>query len=439
MAIDPLLILSVAAPAVAAASAIWGLTRELSSKTEEGERQLTKEGRVAIALAVTGALIGTLAVGFRTLREQQSAADTKRLEAQRIEAADRAILDAKNWRDFNTKQQKALADLGIAETRRNAILAMLQTQKSAGKVISNADLLAAIEKQRDVSFTERTNRNIDETAPLTSLAVRISVSGFSAADFARLVEAEDAESRWAEDGNYEDGAGQLLQHWRQAWRIRTILQPAFAMIIGGGRDAAELGERDKYDDVALVLDFDVSDSWVLPIGFTNQPKPVGFVFNRTWLAIQAPYGDLEPDSPIEQKIGNCELPDVSLDRAHRSVVIAMNLRTACLNTVVHRIPGTALGVRTRLQPTAALAVSATDQQLFDFGNLYAGNALLLDCLQGPYSNSVGRYRIAINYLANRSKQLTKQFVLNSGKGHSLDFSYSIYNEPLSYGSCVPFG
>ena len=69
--IDALFILSVVAPIIAAGSAVWGLTRELSTKDDDGTKQLTKAGKIAIGLAGVSALIGTVSVGFRALQEDQ--------------------------------------------------------------------------------------------------------------------------------------------------------------------------------------------------------------------------------------------------------------------------------------------------------------------------------------------------------------------------------
>ena len=433
-AIDSLFVLSVIAPIIAAGSAVWGLTRELSTKNDDGTKQLTKAGKIAIGLASVSALIGTVSVGFRALQEDQRKAAAEKVQVENKANQDRKDLDERNWKAFNTSQQKALAKLGIDETKRNAILSMIETQRNAGRVITNSDLLAAIEKQRDVQISEGTNRNILSGAPLNALTVRIELGGFTAAEFAKFKERSDWVAGFPErDDEYHALAG-AGRRWYDNANYLSVLGLAFNTLL----PEASLVEVGLRHDLVMVLDLGSEGMWYLPFGFTDQQKPNGLIFNSDWLyEAQNPNGGLPSDSPIVQNLGGCSFPKVSLNASTRTVIIEIGMGARCITTAIHRANNSTVTAGIASHPHLALIRTKGDDGRLNVANLFEGNQAYSSCLLDQ-SGARRRYYAKVEVTANRNSKTARQIQLTGGTANEITEQYTTYDEAENYGNCITF-
>lgn len=140
-----LTVISVVAPAFTVLVTIGGIANEYSTKDNDGNRRITRAGKIAMGLAACG-LLATLATNIwksyqdgqqkdRAIKEAAAAASLA--EQKRANEA-RKFAEETQWKDFSEKYNAALTALSMRET-----------QKQAAGVISNQKVLAAIEKTRD--------------------------------------------------------------------------------------------------------------------------------------------------------------------------------------------------------------------------------------------------------------------------------------------------
>ena len=425
-----LVVLSIVAPIVATVAAVWGLTKELSVQDDEGGKQLTKAGRIAIGLAITSALIATMTIGFRAHAEGQKRYDEKQLAAQRKANEDRAKQDEANWKRLNSRQMQFLALLGLAETRNNAILSMLETKRSAGRVISNSDLLAAIERQRDFRISDYTNRNIRAGSLLNFLSLRITIGGFSVTEYASLVEMADSIAGMPErDDEYRALVGSGRRWYDDANYFEGLFGRALAILTPEHRH-----ESGEFNDHVLVLALSEDGSWILPIGFTNQPITKGFIFNRDWLSVNANPNMPNISSSIEQNLGRCGLPNVRLDRTRKEVVLNLEMGPGCLANSLHKAGAEPISARLTVEPRAEIVFGDGDEQLVNASNVFGGNPGFSICLQGN-ATPRSRHYLALSVVANKLPESRLSRVLHFGRLSEISDQITTYDNPTSYGLC----
>ncbi|MDF7774916.1 hypothetical protein P1X14_06645 [Sphingomonas sp. AOB5] len=329
--------LAIAAPIIAATSAFWGLTREVSTKAEDGSKQLTPAGRVAIGFAAISALVAVTSIGFKAMvdndkqrteaeRRERAAADARLLALQQKQAAEAEQRDEANWRAFNKRYQEALSQLGIAATR-----------EEGGRIVSNQDLLAAIEEQRDRTIAgnarifqlAQSQRIVLQGQPLGSLRIRMTFGGFSATEFETLKEGFAAVAEYDESDDEYGRLADAHEYFDDSNSYRHTFIPLLQMLM------ADADSPEQTDDLILALDVDGTGAWVLPIGVTSQKATRGLVFNDDWLdAAGNPNGD--PAEDIKQENGACTVPRMTMDQRRREVSLEVNLQGNCLPFAIHR-------------------------------------------------------------------------------------------------------
>lgn len=320
-----LTILSVAAPIIAAISGIWGIAKELSTKNDEGDKHLTKAGKIAIALTASSALVGAVAIGFRAEIEQRAKADAASLTAQKNAADKQYRLDEQNWRGLNDRQQKLLAAIGTAETRR-----------VGQNVVSNDKLLAALSEQRDWSIAAaqqlfqlgQSQRIVLKSQPLRTLRMKLTFGGFSSQqidEFEKGIEktawyskSDDDYERMADAKPYLDAANDF----------RHVFVPMMEIMVEGD-------DHSETTDLIMAVDMDGTGTWTVPVGWTKQVVARGLVFNDVWLFSKGDvYGTVEDN--IKQDSNPCTVPNLAVDRASKSVQLFLEISGNCLQKAVHR-------------------------------------------------------------------------------------------------------
>lgn len=421
--------LSIASAVIAAASGIWGIAKELSTKSEEGDKQLTKAGKVAIALCVSSALIGAVTIGFRAKIEADAKASDARLTAQKAADERRYLLEEQNWRDMNDRQQKLFAQLGIDETRR-----------VGGSVISNNQILAAIEEQRDNALAAseklfqigQSQRIVVQSQPIRSIDVEISFGGFSRGEIDNLVEAQS----WVDSaGDRNDDYRNLIDARKSvvsAYRFYDLVPKLVETIV----PQPEQGE-DGYNRI-LVLDLDGTGSWVIPMGITEQTKARGFVVNRNWLHAMS---ETTPDyiDHDAQDLHPCTLPNVDVDRRQSRVTINFAIPANCVTRALHRSGDANPTVHLTRLPK--LTIFRGSQDSFPLSSLNMANVdeiTRTTCESTPKSTKKPRFAV-IKYRLNGVKGLEYSKTLflrdiNKISEHLTDFDRNA-NE---YGICAMY-
>ncbi|MDG2535498.1 hypothetical protein P6144_17685 [Sphingomonas sp. HITSZ_GF] len=289
-------------------------------------------------------------IGFRAMidnykqrmqaeQARQAAADARLLAAEQ----QRKYAEEVRWRDFNRGQQELLSNLGITATR-----------EEGGRVVSNQELLAAIEEQRDRGIASdarlfqlaQSQGIVLRSQPLGSLQVEIRFGGFTDAQFAVLKEGFDQVSIYPETDDEYGRLADARGFYDDSNRYRAVFVPMLEMMMGDS-DAP-----DETDSLILAIDIDGTGAWVLPMGVTLEPGPRGLVFNESWLAAVGNPNDDAQDGL--QEIGGCTVPQATFDQRRKEISIEMTLLGNCLPYAIHRAGAANLVARLTDHPTAVI-------------------------------------------------------------------------------------